>query len=512
MFRRSCQDVGDDRRRRHRFIRVRLTGAEQRLQRLLERYCREIWTHAHSPEARLAAIVLRKRALSSSAALMRSLRRRQRLLASAGASAVQLTLFGADTDDEDDEPGGVLGTPGLQDAAREHRWLERLVAAADRASPSDSKLQFLRRLLRRARGEAAVVFTEFRDTLADIGREFPSALRLHGGMSVSERDDVQARFNRDGGWLFATDAAAHGLNLHHRCRLVVSFELPWNPARLEQRIGRVDRIGQTKVVHAATLVARDTAEDFVIANVARRLARVARTLGPNDRLASFLNDARVAGMAIAGDEIPDAEMGDDTARCPVPDEALTEAARLSRVRKTSETSIRHQNLVAVSASRPTEGLEPGLIATVQWTLRDGLGRMAACRTLFFQAPGPVLNQVRADRASSIAAEVIANYGELLGQRARAEMHALRDVYLVEHRRAVDASLAREIEILEDTPTDERQPGLFDRRPYDDTGLPRSADAELRDEASGRIVRLHTSIRLAEHTDIKGLFFLLPSTR
>ena len=51
---------------------------------------------------------------------------------------------------------------------------------------------------------------------------------------------------REGGVLLATDAAGEGLNLHHNCRVVVNLELPWNPMRLEQRIGRVDRIGQTR--------------------------------------------------------------------------------------------------------------------------------------------------------------------------------------------------------------------------------------------------------------------------
>ena len=82
--------------------------------------------------------------------------------------------------------------------------------------------------------------------------------------------------------------------------MVVNYELPWNPARLEQRIGRVDRIGQQRTVHAITLVARDTAEDLVIANLARRLARVVATLGEQDRLGAFLTDARMAAHGDRG--------------------------------------------------------------------------------------------------------------------------------------------------------------------------------------------------------------------
>ena len=74
--------------------------------------------------------------------------------------------------------------------------------------------------------------------------------------------------------LLATDAGAEGLNLQGRCRLVVNLELPWNPIRLEQRIGRVDRIGQTRTVHAINLFADGTAESTVLAGLLRRLERI----------------------------------------------------------------------------------------------------------------------------------------------------------------------------------------------------------------------------------------------
>ena len=74
--------------------------------------------------------------------------------------------------------------------------------------------------------------------------------------------------------MIATDAGSEGLNLQGRCRLVVNLELPWNPIRLEQRIGRVDRIGQTRTVHAINLLADGTAERTVLANLLRRIDRI----------------------------------------------------------------------------------------------------------------------------------------------------------------------------------------------------------------------------------------------
>ena len=79
--------------------------------------------------------------------------------------------------------------------------------------------------------------------------------------------------------LLATDAAGEGLNLQLRCRLVVNLELPWNPMRLEQRIGRVDRIGQQRTVHAINLLASGTAESGLLLRLASRIDQVRHTVG-----------------------------------------------------------------------------------------------------------------------------------------------------------------------------------------------------------------------------------------
>src|SRR5438105_9746590 len=292
MFRRAREHAGDGRARRHRFAAVRISKPEARLQRLLDRYSRDVWREApgDADAARLAVTILRKRALSSPAAAERSLTRRLELLRGLVASPHQLSFFDEEDPLDDELPLGVLAAPGLPDRDRERRWLAKLIEAAGQAVPHDSKERFVLRFLRRVAGEPVILFTEYRDTLLQLARVLPPALHLHGGMTTAARAETQRRFNVEGGLLLATDAAAEGLNLQRRCRTVLNFELPWNPARLEQRIGRVDRIGQQRTVHAITLVARDTAEDLVIANLAKRLARVAATLGDHDRLASFLSD------------------------------------------------------------------------------------------------------------------------------------------------------------------------------------------------------------------------------
>ena len=98
--------------------------------------------------------------------------------------------------------------------------------------------------------------------------------------------------------LLATDAAAEGLNLHHHCRLVVNLELPWNPMRLVQRIGRVDRIGQRRTVHACHLVAAGTGETRLLARLRARVASAQQEIGAPD---PFGDARQIARLVIAGE-------------------------------------------------------------------------------------------------------------------------------------------------------------------------------------------------------------------
>jgi len=113
-----------------------------------------------------------------------------------------------------------------------------------------------------------LIFTEHRDTmnyLVDRLRTFlgdaDAVVHISGGTLREERRATQARFTQDEGCLVlvATDAAGEGINLQ-RAHLVINYELPWNPNRVEQRFGRVHRIGQTEVCHMWNLVAAETRE------------------------------------------------------------------------------------------------------------------------------------------------------------------------------------------------------------------------------------------------------------
>ena len=132
-----------------------------------------------------------------------------------------------------------------------------------------------------------VLFTEHRDTLNYLERQIGSLLGrpqavvlIHGGMGREERRKAQTSFLHDPEVqvLLATDAAGEGINLQ-RAHLMVNYDLPWNPNRLEQRFGRIHRIGQTEVCHLWNLVAEETREGDVYRRLLEKLEEARKALG-----------------------------------------------------------------------------------------------------------------------------------------------------------------------------------------------------------------------------------------
>ena len=132
-----------------------------------------------------------------------------------------------------------------------------------------------------------VVFTEHRDTLSYLERRISTLLgradaivAIHGGMSREARREAQEAFLHDPNVqvLLATDAAGEGINLQ-RAHLMVNYDLPWNPNRLEQRFGRIHRIGQTEVCHLWNLMAGETREGDVYRDASRQVGTGSACLG-----------------------------------------------------------------------------------------------------------------------------------------------------------------------------------------------------------------------------------------
>jgi SNF2 family DNA or RNA helicase len=132
-----------------------------------------------------------------------------------------------------------------------------------------------------------IIFTEPRDTLAYLADKIRTRLgrheavvEIHGGIGREDRRKVVEAFMHDKDVLImvANDAASEGINLQ-RAHLMVNYDLPWNPNRLEQRFGRIHRIGQTEICHLWNLVATNTREGEVYARLLDKLETARERLG-----------------------------------------------------------------------------------------------------------------------------------------------------------------------------------------------------------------------------------------
>ncbi len=306
-----------------------LSDQEQELYDAVTRYVREGMNRAEAvldPKRKnvvgFALTVLQRRLASSPAAIRRSLeRRRERLrkrlaeideLASADSVwATSLDKLASrieqiDIDDDLPEEEEFELTEQVLDAATAARTreelnaeintLDELVRLAHRTvfSETDTKWAQLReRLLDRSKmyepgghRRKLIVFTEHRDTLRYLAEKIRSLLgrdntvvTIRGGMGRDERQRIQNLFLQDPEVqiLVATDAAGEGVNLQ-RAHLMINYDLPWNPNRLEQRFGRIHRIGQTEVCHCWNLVARATREGDVYIRLFQKLEAERATL------------------------------------------------------------------------------------------------------------------------------------------------------------------------------------------------------------------------------------------
>ncbi len=297
--------------------------SEQQLYDATTHYIQTMYNRAqllNRSAARLTMSVFQRRLASSTYALLRSFERRTEKLAKlieqmragrltpAHLAAMQKTLdqirdpLDAKTADEeeiidgleehereeDEALGGVLAS-SLQELEAELAQVQTLreMARSVYEAGEESKFEKLREILRDSRyqHEKLIIFTEHRDTLHFLvhrleGMGFTGQIaHIHGGMNYREREEQVAAFRRpvaEGGaqYMVATDAAGEGINLQV-CWLMVNYDIPWNPARLEQRMGRIHRYGQQHdPVHILNLIAGKTREGRVMYTLLEKLERI----------------------------------------------------------------------------------------------------------------------------------------------------------------------------------------------------------------------------------------------
>jgi superfamily II DNA or RNA helicase len=497
LFRRTRRDAGVSARRRTAWLRIRPTAAERQMHSALRAYALRVWQERPAGDGgRLAITVLLRRASSGAGALARSLERRLAALAGSETSwASQIALpFEIDTDDE---PGAAVLAPGLADQADECRCLEPFLNLARVAARCESKIAALLRYLSRVR-EPVLVFTEYRDTLAILRRglagdvQVPGIVELHGGLTRSQRESAEREFvSGNAAVLLATDAASEGLNLHHRCRCVVNLEIPWNPVRLEQRVGRVDRIGQARRVHAIHFVAGDTYETDTVRRIVERSARAAGALHDDSPSAEATSNAILTGI-----DVPERQTRALPAAIRRPDltsRADVEARRITAWRRLG-LSLPCEQSRAVATVLP--GRASRLLCGFRITVADPDGFPIWTTTLGIEATLAARPRSRAELRAILdtqlagfeAAATVAGHqvetaiAAIIAAGAGAELD--RENAIVAAIRLRHARIAADL----------LQPGLFDRR------IERRAttQAAVLEEALGRChLRLESLARLAD---------------
>jgi superfamily II DNA or RNA helicase len=258
----------------------------------------------------LALTVLQRRVASSIYAILRSLERRERRLREVHEEALSAERREQVPDDLEDLAEDerwryeqealerhtlARSLPELQKELEELRKLIQLARAAEGEGP-ERKLQELKKVFDQeglpSSDEKLLIFTEHKDTLDYLSRRIRewgySVCEIHGFMRLEDRIEAERDFRQRTQVMVATEAAGEGINLQF-CRLMVNWDIPWNPNRLEQRMGRIHRYGQRYEVNIYNLVATDTREGQVLDTLFERLEEMREAMG-DDRVFDVIGD------------------------------------------------------------------------------------------------------------------------------------------------------------------------------------------------------------------------------
>ena len=262
-----------------------------------------------------ALIVLQRRLASSVRAIKRSLERRRDKLRDRLENwdrykqELQEELTEEELETLDDLPeeerwqreneivSGITVSLSPEELEFEIKQIERLIELAVQIPENkETKLRELKNVLDtediRNKGEKLLIFTEHKDTADYLVEKIEqwglSTTRIDGSMAPGDMSDpkpgtrvwAMRDFNEgDARVLVATEAAGEGINLHKKCSLMINYDVPWNPNRLEQRMGRIHRYGQKKEVHIYNLIATNTREGRVLEVILEKLEEMRKAIG-----------------------------------------------------------------------------------------------------------------------------------------------------------------------------------------------------------------------------------------
>jgi superfamily II DNA or RNA helicase len=303
-------------------VSVDMTSEEKCLYEEVTDYVKNVYNRSerlNEPAVGFAMALMQKRLVSSVGAIRETLRRRLNDLLEEKTDVDSLSedslayLEGSDLDEDakqraEEEIEGLTVAGTDEELKKEIDRLRNIVSLAEDL-PVDSKAQKVRRfisqLLEEQPDEKVLLFTEYRDTLEYIlsfVEDEPWAdeiLVIHGDVDKEERVRIEEKFNRGKPrLLFATDAASEGIDLQESCHIMVNYELPWNPNRLEQRIGRLHRYGQENEVKVWNFTFEDTREGEIFETLQEKVENIRSSIGNTADVLGMLDNINIDSLIL----------------------------------------------------------------------------------------------------------------------------------------------------------------------------------------------------------------------
>lgn len=292
---------------------VRLSTAEKALYSAMSRYVKEQYNlavqSAKGHNITFALIILQRRFASSAFALLESLKRRKNKLEKLKeepetSAAAVATMESADEMSEserwiEESKWELLSmAQSVEDLQTEIDTIDKLIKKTENVlkKGAETKLKQLKKTIdeldKSSPGEKILVFTESRDTMNHLVSNIESwgysVNTIHGAMAPKERRNAETVFKEKTQIMVATEAAGEGINLQF-CHLMVNYDLPWNPNRLEQRMGRIHRYGQKHPVYVFNMVAADTREGEIMQLLFEKLELIKEAMG-SDKIFDVISE------------------------------------------------------------------------------------------------------------------------------------------------------------------------------------------------------------------------------
>ena len=298
-------------------VNFKLSDEEMYLYNDVSKYVKEEYNKATGYERNrnvtFALIILQRRLASSVYALLKSLERRKQRLED---------VFKTVRNSSEDQTEDVPDPDEVEELSEEERWkfeerwetlslasnstemgeeieiVEKLIEDSKKIlnGGQEVKVSRLRETLSELNGKypgtKILIFTESKDTLLYLNNKIKnwgySVTVIHGGMNLEEKILAEKTFKNESQIMVATEAAGEGINLQF-CNFMINFDLPWNPNRLEQRMGRIHRYGQTKEVYVYNLIASNTREGQVLQRVFDKLNEIRKAM-QSDKVFDVIGD------------------------------------------------------------------------------------------------------------------------------------------------------------------------------------------------------------------------------